>query len=102
MYNPMKIGCPKCNPRGHKSPNRNHKYNCWFVRCDFCHDDRFVDWIELATGGKKFSDSDSNSSTSSSSSQSSHIKPIRRKNDYVQNQKNVSITHGSPFVKTQR
>lgn len=109
MFNPMKIGCPKCNPKGHKSEDKiqmnvyDMQTRQWISqRCRFCFGTHFVDWIELVTGGKRISFSGSISSSSrSSSSGPGHIKPIRRKDDYVRKlpsmQQKMSINFNSSF-----
>jgi len=101
MFNAMKIGCPECNPKGYKTERKVR-----YTACKFCFGTHYVDWIELAQGGKQFKYSGSSScssgsiTSSSKSSPSSHIKPIRRKNDYVQDQKKFSRSHWTPFIKT--
>jgi len=103
MFNPMKVPCPKCNPKGHKS-ERKIKY-IWGDdedSCRFCLGSRYVDWIELATGGKNLSSLSSSSTSSSRSSTDIKSTPSRRKDDYVQNQKNIQRFYRTPSLKTSR
>jgi desulfoferrodoxin (superoxide reductase-like protein) len=102
MFNPMKVPCPKCNSKGHKSEQKA-KWISVEPSCKFCLGTHYIDWIELATGGKRlqiYSYSGSSSSSSSSSMKSSHIKPIRRKDDYVRNQKIIPRSNRTSIIKT--
>lgn len=103
MFNPMKVPCPKCNSKGHKSEGKiKYIWGDDKGSCRFCLGTRYVDWIELATGGKRLSSLSSSSTSSSRSSTDIKSTPSRRKDIYVQNQKNIQRFCRSLSLKTQR
>jgi hypothetical protein len=85
MYNGMKVPCPKCNPKGHKSEDKE-KYISYKPICEICFGTHYLDWLELAKGGKTRSFSTTKLWFSSGSTSSIGVLPESlkdKKNKYL-------------------